>query len=162
MFGLIPLPYKLIGSALALAGLFAAGWWQGSAHTQKAWDEAKAAQAQHVDQVAAVQAAVTTQVVTQYVDRIKTIEKPAQEVLRAVPTYLPVDLACPAADRIGSLLDAATHDLPVAAAPGSADGAGTTAADVATFGVEAITVARENAEQLTALQEWVKQQAAVR
>ena len=159
---MIPLPYKAAGIALALTCLFGAGWYAGTKHVQREWDAAKAVQEQHTDHVQAAQAAVTVQTVTQYVDRIKTVTAPAQEVLRVIPTYLPVDAQCPAAGTVGMLIKSAEDGVPIPATPGPTDGSTSTAADLATWGVEAVAACKANSEQLSALQQWVMAQGAIK
>ena len=108
----------------------------------------------------AAQGRVTVRVVTKYVDRIKVVRERAQTIVKEVPIYVPSGLpALPGSFRV-------FHDA--AAAGVLPDPAGV--ADAAPVDPQAVagTVAdnygtcHETAEQLTALQDWIRQQAAVK
>ncbi len=152
---------------LALAVLVAAatgwGWVKGAASVQQDWNTERAVQTIAVLRVQVKQAEVTERVVTQYVDRVRVVREQADAVIREVPVYVPTkcddDGRLPAGWRV--LHDAAASGR--AASTSDAVDAQPVAPDTA-----AATVARnygtcrETAEQLTALQQWVREQAAVR
>jgi hypothetical protein len=151
---------------LALAVLVAAatgwGWVKGAASVQAEWDAERAAQTITVLRVKVAQAEVTERVVTQYVDRVRIVREQADAVIREVPVYVPAqcdpDGRLPAGWRV-------LHDA--AASGGAADPAAIADAQPVAPDAAAATVARnygtcrETAEQLTALQQWVREQAAV-
>ena len=113
-------------------------------------------------QVQLAQAQVTERIVTQYVDRVRIVREQADAIIREVPVYVPQscdpDGRLPAGWRV--LHDAAASGQP-------ADPARTADAQPVAPDAAAETVARnyltcrETAEQLTALQQWVREQAAV-
>ena len=151
---------------LALAVLVAAatgwGWVKGAASVQAEWDAERAVQTIAVLRVEVKQAEVTERVVTQYVDRVRTVREAGETIVREVPVYVPAqcdpDGRLPAGWRV--LHDAAASGQP-------ADPARTADAQPVAPDTAAATVARnygtcrETAEQLTALQQWVREQAAV-
>ena len=151
---------------LALAVLVAAatgwGWVKGAASVQAEWDAERAVQTIAVLRVEVKQAEVTERVVTQYVDRVRTVREAGETIIKEVPVHVPAqcdaDGRLPAGWRV--LHDAAASGQPADAA--RAADAQPVAPDTA-----AATVARnygtcrETAEQLTALQQWVREQAAV-
>lgn len=151
---------------LALAVLVTAatgwGWVKGAASVQEEWNTDRAVQAIAVLRVQVKQVEVTERVVTQYVDRVRVVREQADAVIREVPIYVPTkcdaDGRLPAGWRV--LHDAAASGR--AASTSDAIDAQPVAPDTA-----AATVARnygtcrETAEQLTALQQWVREQAAV-
>lgn len=151
---------------LALGGLVAvsAGWGytRGATAVQDRWDKRSAEQSSVVARVRQHQAEVTERVVTQYVDRVRVIERAADAVIREVPIYVPAqcdaDGRLPAGWRV--LHDAAASGQP--ADPTRAADAQPVAPDAAADTVARnYLTCRETAEQLTALQQWVREQAAV-
>ncbi len=151
---------------LALAVLVAAatgwGWVKGAASVQEDWNTERAVQAIAVLRVQVKQLEVTERVVTQYVDRVRVVREQADAVIREVPVYVPqscdADGRLPAGWRVlhdaaasGRVTDPATVDHAQPVAPDTA--AATVARNYGTC--------RETAEQLTALQQWVREQAAV-
>ena len=151
---------------LALAVLVAAatgwGWVKGAASVQAEWNAERAAQTITVLRVKVAQAEVTERVVTQYVDRVRIVRETADAIIREVPVYVPAqcdpDGRLPAGWRV-------LHDA--AASGGAADPATVAHAQPVAPDAAAETVTRnygtcrETAEQLTALQQWVREQAAL-
>ena len=151
---------------LALAALVTAaagwGWVKGADSVQADWTAERAAQTISVLKVQVKQLEVTERVVTQYVDRVRVVREQADAVIREVPVYVPQ--SCDADGRLPAgwrVLDDA------AASGGAADPASIAHAQPVAPDTAAATVAhnygtcRETAEQLTALQQWVREQAAV-
>ncbi len=148
---------------LALAALIAAsagwGYTRGATAVQDRWDAAAVKQSLTASIVRQKQAEVTERVVTQYVDRVRTVREAGETIVKEVPVYVPAqcdaDGRLPAGWRV--LHDAAASGQPADAA--RAADAQPVAPDAA-----AATVARnyltcrETAEQLTALQKWVREQ----
>lgn len=157
-----------MNSLLIKAGVLAAlmvflttiGWVKGSGHVQAKWDAANLSATVVNAQHGKRQAEVTTQVVTQYVDRWRTVHDAGQTIIKEVPVYVPADSpALPGGFRL--LHDAAaTGQLPDAA--GSADAATVSAQDAAETVAGNYLTCRENAEQLMALQGWVREQRGIR
>ena len=151
---------------LALAALVVAaagwGWVKGAASVQAEWNTERATQTIAVLRVEVKQAEVTERVVTQYVDRVRIVREQADAVIREVPVYVPQscdpDGRLPAGWRV-------LHDA--AASGGAADPAAIAHAQPVAPDTAATTVTRnygtcrETAEQLIALQQWVREQAAV-
>lgn len=77
---------------LALTALIAAsagwGYTRGATAVQDRWDKATAEQSSLVARVRQHQAEATERVVTQYVDRVRVIERAADAVIREVPVYV--------------------------------------------------------------------------
>lgn len=151
---------------LALAALIAAsagwGYTRGATAVQDRWEAAAVKQSLTASIVRQKQAEVTERVVTQYVDRVRAVQVAGDTVIREVPVYVPTqcdpDGRLPAGWRVQH--DAAASGEP--ADPARFADAAPVAPDAA-----AETVARNylacrlNAEQLVALQAWVREQAAV-
>lgn len=151
---------------LALGALVAAsagwGYTRGATAVQDRWDKRTAEHSSAVAIVRQRQAEVTERVVTEYVDRVRTVQVAGDTIIREVPVYVPTqcdpDGRLPAGWRVQH--DAAASGEP--ADPARFADAAPVAPDTA-----AETVARNylacrlNAEQLIALQAWVREQAAV-
>lgn len=146
-----------IGFMLALVGT---GWVKGAGHVQAEWDAANLSATVVNAQHGKRQTEITTQVVTQYVDRWRTVHEAGQTIIKEVPVYVPADSpALPGGFRL--LHDAAaTGQLPDTA--GSADAPAVPAQDATETVAGNYLTCRENAEQLMALQEWVSGQQAVK
>lgn len=156
MLSLIPPPYRLL-ALVALAGaLVAFGWIKGANSVQTDWDAATAEQSSVIAAIKTEQAEATVKVVTEYVDRVKVVTRRGADIIKEIPIYVPSDTCTlPAGFRL--LHDAAAAgSLPDAA--GLADAIPVDAATVAATLADNYTAARLNAEQLTALQEWVTAQ----
>ena len=157
---LIAWPYRLLVlTALGIA-LFGFGWLKGASHVQAQWDAATAVQQQAQAQLQIQQAEATVQVVTQYVDRIQIVREKADTLIQEVPVYVPVqaDAACTVHRGFVSLHDAAAAgELPTAPGDPDAPAEGLALSAVAATVVTNYQTCHENAEQLKALQDWIRQ-----
>jgi hypothetical protein len=149
-------PTRVLAAALVAAGLLAVGWLHGARHVQDSWDAVSQQQNERVATVRTRQADATAQVVTQYVDRLRTVRVAGETLVKEVPVYVPLDTpALPGGWRV--LHDAAARaKLPDPAA--SADAAPVPAQDAAATVAGNYLTCHEQSEQLTALQDWVTRQ----
>lgn len=148
-------------AALAALVAAAAGWGcvKGARSVQSEWDAATIRQSRTVARIRVAQAQVTERVVTQYVDRVRTVREAGETIVKEVPVYVPAqcdaDGRLPAGWRV--LHDAAASGQP--ADPTRAADAQPVAPDTAAETVARnYLTCRETAEQLTALQQWVREQ----
>ena len=157
---LIAWPYRLLAlTALGIA-LVGFGWLKGANHVQARWDAATAAQQQAQAQVQIQQAEATVQVVTQYVDRIQVVREKGDTLIQEIPIYVPVqaDAACTVRRGFVSLHDAAAAgELPTAPGDADAPAEGLALSAVAATVASNYQTCHENAEQLKALQDWIRQ-----
>lgn len=103
-------------------------------------------------------------VITQYVDRVRTVRERGQTIIQEVPVYVTetADAACPVPAGFVRLHDAAAQNL--STAPTSPDATGDPDApapsialsDVAKTLVDNYTTCHATAAQLNALQDWVR------
>lgn len=150
----------------ALAAMIAAGWayghWRynaGQAATQAKWDDAVAKQIAADIKLVGKQAAVTERVVTKYVDRIKVVREKGKTIIQEVPRYVSAT-DCPLTGGFRVLHDAAAAgEVPDPAA--IADAAPVPAATAAGTIASNYGTCHETAATLTALQAWVREQAAL-
>ena len=145
-------------AALAIA-LIAFGYTKGADSVQADWDLAVAKDANATVRVVIKQGAVTERIVTRYIDRVRTIRETGETIIKEVPIYVPADSpALPGGFRV-------LHDHAAAGTvPDPAGGAhaAPVAAQAATATVtENYTACLANAEQLTNLQQWIRDQRAL-
>ena len=157
---LIVWPYPLLALAVLCITLFGFGWLKGASHVQAQWDAATAAQQQALAQAQMRQAEATVQVVTQYVDRIQIVREKGDTLIQEIPVYVPIqaDAACTVHRGLVSLHDAAAAgELPTAPGDADAPAEGLALSAVAATVVTNYQTCHENAEQLKALQDWIRQ-----
>lgn len=163
---------------------FGSGWWMGSSNVQQKWDLAVSEQSRHSLAQAVTQAKaetqhvekeaeVTIQVVTKYVDRVRTIVKKGEDIVKEVPIYVTEenDRQCDVPVSFGVLWNAANQEqLPSSSgdADASTDHSGHPAIDHRPSGIRLSDISRQHIvesgickqteEQLIALQNWVREQ----
>lgn len=153
-------PYRLLALAALCIAVFGFGWLNGTNHMQAQWDAATAAQMQAHAQAQTRQAETTIQVVTQYVDRIQVVREKGDTLIQEVPVYVPVqaDAACTVHRGFVSLHDAAAAgELPTTPGDPDAPAEGLALSAVAATVLSNYQTCHENAEQLKALQDWIRQ-----
>lgn len=156
----IPWPYRLLALAALGIALFGFGWIKGAGQVQAQWDAATAAQQQALAKAQIRQAEATVQVVTKYVDRIQIVREKGETRIQEVPVYVPVqaDAACTVHRGFVSLHDAAAAgELPEPTRDADAPAEGLALSAVAATVVTNYQTCHENAEQLKALQDWIRQ-----
>ena len=156
----IPWPYRLLAFAAIGVALVGFGWIKGASHVQVQWDAAIQQQALHVGAVRERQAQATVKVVTQYVDRVRVVREKGEIIIKEVPVYVPVqaDAACTINRGFVRLHDAAAAgELPEPARDADAAAAGIALSAVAGTVAANYQTCHENAEQLRALQGWVRE-----
>ena len=72
---MIPLPYKLLAIGAALVGVFIFGYMKGSAYAEAELARFSAQKSEQVAELERKNSAISTQVVTKYVDRVNTIRE---------------------------------------------------------------------------------------
>jgi glutamate synthase domain-containing protein 3 len=156
MFGMIPLPYKLLAIGAALVGVFVFGYMKGSAYAEAELARFSAQKSEQVAELERKNSAISTQVVTEYVDRTNTIREKEYVYLDAAKNSVP-------SQHNMSNGWVYTHDL--SATSGDADS--TRASDASPSGITDTTAlvgiitnysrCQQNAEQLRQLQQWIIQ-----
>lgn len=157
---LVAWPYRLLALTALCIALVGFGWLTGARHVQVQWDATTAAQQQAQAQVQTRQAETTVQVVTQYVDRIQVVREKGDTLIQEILVYVPVqaDAACTVHRGFVSLHDAAAAgELPEPARDADAPAEGLALSAVAATVVTNYQTCHENAEQLKALQDWIRQ-----
>ena len=157
---LIPRPYRWLAIAALAVALTGLGWVKGAGHVQSQWDAAVHQQTLQIAAVRQRQAEATVKVVTQYVDRVRVVREKGDTIIKEVPVYVPVqaDAACTINRGFVRLHDAAAAgELPEPARDADAAAAGIALSAVARTVAANYQSCHENAEQLRALQAWVRE-----
>jgi len=160
---LIPWPYRLLALAALAVALIGFGWVKGAGHVQARWDATVQQQSLKTAAVRERQAQATVKVVTEYVDRVRIVRERGDTIIKEVPVYVPVqaDAACTINRGFVRLHDAAAAgELPEPARDADAAAAGLALSAVATTVTANYQTCFENAEQLRALQAWVRDMRA--
>ena len=157
---LIPRPYRWLAIAALAVALTGLGWVKGAGHVQSQWDAAVHQQTLQIAAVRQRQAEATVQVVTRYVDRVRVVREKGDTIIKEVPIYVPVqaDAACTINRGFVRLHDAAAAgELPEPARDADAAATGIALSAVAGTVAANYQTCHENAEQLRALQTWVRE-----
>ena len=153
---MIPLPYKLLAIGAALVGVFVFGYMKGSAYAEAELARFSAQKSEQIAELERKNSAISTEVVTEYVDRTNTIREKEYVYLDAAKNTVP-------SQHVMSNGWVYTHDL--SATSGDADS--TRASDASPSGIADTTAlvgiitnysrCQQNAEQLRQLQQWIIQ-----
>lgn len=154
MFGMIPLPYKLLAGAALLFGVFVFGYMKGSAYAEAELQRFAAKSQAQVAEMEKKNAEISNKVVTEYVDRVNTIKEKEYVYLDRAKNNVP-------AQSVMSNGWVFTHD---ASATGS-DADATFSSDASPSGIkdnEALFTiinnynrCMQNSQQLISLQQWI-------
>lgn len=156
----VPWPYRLLVLAALGVALVGLGWIKGASHVQVQWDAAIQQKALQTPAVRERQAQAAVKVVTQYVDLVRVVREKGDTIIKEVPVYVPVqsDAACTINRGFVRLHDAAAAgELPEPARDADAAAAGIALSAVAGTVAANYQTCHENAEQLRALQMWIRQ-----
>lgn len=108
---------------------------------------------------------VRDRVVTEYVEKIVTVYKQGATIVKEIPVYVSkaADAACVVPAGFVRVHDASAANVPVSGGPlGTDDGpSGIALSTVAGTVADNYTICRANAEQLKALQKWVRESHAI-
>ena len=159
----IPWPYRLCAFAALGVALVGFGWIKGAIHVQAQWDAAIQRQALQTAAARERHAQATVKVVTQYIDRVRIVHEKGDTIFKEVPIYVPAQAgaACTINRGFVRLHDAAAaRELPEPARDADAAAAGLALSTVAGTVAANYQTCHENAEQLRALQAWVREMGA--
>lgn len=154
-----PIIYRLLGVLVFLSATFFAGLITGREQVQDKWDAAVVKQSLTTAAVKVAQAEATTKTVTEYVDRVKTVRVAGATIIKEVPKYVPIS-TCSLPGGFRLLHDAAAAGDATLAA-GSSDAPSVDYQTLTETVADNYTACRLNAEQLTAIQGWVRAERSV-
>ena len=154
MFGMIPLPYKLLAGAALIIGVFFYGYMKGSAYAEAELQRFAAKASQQVADLEKKNAEISNNVVTEYVDRTNTIREKEYVYIDTAKNVVP-------SQSVMSNGWVFTHDSSASAR----DADPTRASDATPSGITDTTAlvgiitnysrCQQNAQQLIALQKWI-------
>ena len=158
--------FEIIFAAVMALMFFALGWHFGADHVQDQWDADIARQNKAAAKTEKAAVAVSEIVTTKFIDRVQVIHEKARTIIKEVTVYVTKkdDSNCsinsgfvqlfnqsPALDTAIPDASSSTYGLP----------SGVALSDVASAIAENHEAFDANAEQLKALQEWVREQLKV-
>jgi len=156
MFGMIPLPYKLLAGAALILGVFVYGYMKGSAYADAELQRFAAKNATLTADMEKKNSEISTEVVTQYVDRTNTIKEKEYVYRDIVKESVPTQ-------HVMSNGWVFTHDISAT----SSDADATRTSDASPSGITDTTAllaiignysrCQQNAVQLTELQRWINE-----
>jgi hypothetical protein len=154
MFGMIPLPYKLLAGAALILGVFLYGYMKGSAYAEAELQRFAAKASTQVAELEKKNAEISNNVVTEYVDRTNTIREKEYVYIDTAKNIVP-------SQSVMSNGWVFTHDSSATAS----DADPTRASDASSSGITDTTAlvgiitnysrCQQNAQQLIALQKWI-------
>lgn len=154
MFGMIPLPYKLLAIGAALVGVFIFGYMKGSAYAEAELARFGQKQAELVADLEKKNSEISTQVVTEYVDRVQVVKE---------KEYVYRDLAQNTVPTQHDMSNGWVYTHDVSASGSDADAA--RSSDASPSGITDTTAllgiignysrCQQNAQQLASLQKWI-------
>lgn len=154
MFGMIPLPYKLLAGAALIIGVFFYGYMKGSAYADAELQRFAAKASTQVAELEKKNAEISNNVVTEYVDRTNTIREKEYVYIDTAKNIVP-------SQSVMSNGWVFTHDSSATAS----DADPTRASDASPSGITDTTAlvgiitnysrCQQNAQQLIALQKWI-------
>ena len=156
MLRMIPLPYKLLAIAAAFIGVFVYGYMKGSAYADAELQRFAAKNATLTADMEKKNSEISTEVVTQYVDRTNTIKEKEYVYRDIVKESVPTQ-------HVMSNGWVFTHDISAT----SSDADATRTSDASPSGITDTTAllaiignysrCQQNAVQLTELQRWINE-----
>lgn len=154
MFGMIPLPYKLLAGAALIIGVFFYGYMKGSAYAEAELQRFAAKASTQVAELEKKNAEISNNVVTEYVDRTNTIREKEYVYIDTAKNIVP-------SQSVMSNGWVFTHDSSAT----TSDADPTRASDASPSGITDTTAlvgiitnysrCQQNAQQLIALQKWI-------
>jgi hypothetical protein len=156
MLGMIPLPYKLLAGAALMAGIFVFGYMKGSAYAEAELARFSAQKSEQIAELERKNSAISTEVVTEYVDRTNTIREKEYVYIDAAKDTVPNQ-------SVMSNGWVFTHDI--SASAGDADAARSSdASPSAVKDTDALigiirnyAICQSNSVQLVELQRWISE-----
>jgi hypothetical protein len=159
MFGMIPLPYKLLAIGAALIGVFVFGYMKGSAYAEAELQRFAAKANEQVAELEKKNSEISNNVVTEYVDRTNTIREKEYVYVDAAKNTVP-------SQSVMSNGWVFTHDISAsasdadAARSSDASPSGIKDTDALIGIIRNYAICQSNSVQLTELQRWINENKA--
>ena len=159
MFGMIPLPYKLLAGGALILGVFVFGYMKGSAYADAELQRFAAKASTQVAELEKKNAEISNNVVTEYVDRTNTIREKEYVYVDAAKNTVP-------SQSVMSNGWVFTHDISAsasdadAARSSDASPSGIKDTDALIGIIRNYAICQSNSVQLTELQRWITENKA--
>ena len=156
MFGMIPLPYKLLAGVALILGVFVFGYMKGSAYADAELARFSAKASTQVAELEKKNAEISNNVVTEYVDRTNTIREKEYVYIDTAKNIVP-------SQSVMSNGWVFTHDISAsasdadAARSSDASPSGIKDTDALIGIIRNYAICQSNAVQLTELQRWINE-----
>lgn len=164
MFGIIPLPYKLLAIVLSAIAIAFGSYLYGKKVNELKWVAKAAEMTARIAELEAQGQIETVKVITKYVTKIVEVEKHGQEIQSQIPTYVTSNDNARCVINTGFVRihnSAAGEEIPDTSGVTNETPSGVALSTVASTVAGNYTSCRANAEQLKSLQEWVLKQEKV-
>ena len=158
---LFPVPYRQPIQIVAVVCLAFAVFQYGQHEERQEWELKVAELNQKIAKLESASQTVTTQVVTEYVDRVKIVKEKADAIIVKVPVYInkPTDDNCTINNGFVVLHDAAAkNEVPESPRDSHAEASEVKLSTVATTVTENYGTCHEIRQQLESLQQWIREQ----
>jgi len=159
---LIPIAAKISIALTLVIALFSSGLYVGNRLGISSCQEAVIESQRHGLEVSAKQSQISDSVTTKYVDRIKIVQGRTQEIIKEIKVYVKDDADTYLPGGFRMLHDLAINYDPGGNSTGTVDETPVKTQDVAETVVRNYGICEENSQTLEAIQDFVRQQAAVR
>jgi len=161
----IPLAAKIAVATTLAAALFGAGLYLGNKMGVSSCYEATIEAQAHSIETGIKQAVVSDKTITQYVDRVQDLQKTSRAIIKEVKVYVKDD-TCNLSGSFRLLHDSAANnelpDITRDSDEGTVKAQAVTATDALETVIRNYGICHENSATLSALQEWVREQSAIR
>lgn len=162
LLALVPIQYRLTAIFLLAVAVFGYGWTNGSNSELSKQQLINQNQVIYALQTKVKQAEISERVVTQYVDKIRIVKEKGDTIIKQVPVCITQDndRECIVPESFRLLWDAANRgDIPEASRIANEAASDVKISDVAAQHATESTICRETEQQLSSLQDWVKERA---
>lgn len=158
---LIPIAAKISIALTLVIALFSSGLYVGNRLGISSCQEAVIESQRHSLEVSAKQSQISDSVTTKYVDRIKIVQGRTQEIIKEVNVYVKDDSNTYLSGGFRMLHDLAINYDP-SNSTGTANAETISVKDVAETVIGNYGICQENSSTLKSLQDWVREQSAIR
>lgn len=158
---LFPIPYRQSVQIVAAVCLVFVVFQLGQQHERREWELKVAQLNEQIAKLETESQKVTTQVVTEYVDRVKIVKEKADAIIVKVPVYVnkSADANCTINNGFVVLHDAAAKNkVPETPRDSHAEASGVKLSTIASTVAGNYGTCHEIRQQLESLQQWVREQ----
>jgi len=161
----IPFAAKIAIATIASAALFGSGLYVGHRWGVSSCYEATIEAQRHTIETGIQQAVVSDKTITQYVDRVQIVKEKGREIIKEVKIYVKEknDVQCVINNGFVRMWNDANNNS-ISTSSGNSDEipSAVILSEIATQHAKEAVICSETEQQLLSLQDWVREQAAIR